>query len=91
MQKICFFAPTRYAPSRLHQVDIAPSRRAPSQYCTKLICTKSMHQLDVHQVGCTKLILHQVDQDPVKVLLSAEFMDATKIWYNGTFDILIMP
>ena len=32
MQKICFFAPTRYVPSRL----------TPSRYCTKLIFTKSI-------------------------------------------------
>ena len=64
MQKICFFAPTRYAPSRLHQVNIAPSRCAPSRYCTKLICTKSMHQVDVRQVDCTKSTLHQVDTAP---------------------------
>ena len=39
--KICSFAPTWYAPSRLHQVDIAPS------LCTNLIYTKSiLHQVD---------------------------------------------
>ena len=37
--KNIFFAPTWYAPSRLHQVDVAPSRRAPSRYYTKLIRT----------------------------------------------------